>query len=192
VTSFAPNNLRELVAYAKANPDKVTYATAGTGGSNHLAALVLERYAGIKMTQVAYRGGGPMIQALLGQQVSISILSTPLILPHIKSGKVKALAVGGRERIAQLPEVPTLAETYPGFEQFSWFGILGPKGMPREAVERVHRDIVRTLQTPEVRQRLTEQGFDLVGSSPEGFLRFVQAESEKLGKIIRDNGIKVE
>ncbi len=192
VTSFAPNNLREVVAYAKANPEKVTYSTPGSGSSNHLAALLLEQQAGIKMTQVAYKGGGPMIQALLGQHVNISFLSTPLILPHIKSGKVKALAVGGRERIAQLPEVPTLGETYPGFEQFSWFGILGPKAMPRDAVERVHRDIVRTLQTPEVRQRLTEQGFDIVGSSPEEFLRFVRAESEKLGKIIRDNGIKVE
>ena len=192
VTNFAPNNLRELVAHARANPDRVTYATPGSGSSNHLAALVLEGYAGIKMTQVPYKGGGPMIQALLGQQVDISFLSTPLILPHIKSGKVKAIAVGGRSRIAQLPDVPTLAETYPGFEQISWFGILGPAGMPREVVARVHRDTVRTLQTPEVHQRLTEQGFDVVASSPEEFLRFVQAESEKLGKLIRDNGIKVE
>ena len=192
VTNFAPNNLRELVAHARANPDRVTYATPGSGSSNHLAALVLESYAGIKMTQVPYKGGGPMIQALLGQQVDISFLSTPLILPHIKSGKVKAIAVGGRSRIAPLPDVPTLAETYPGFEQISWFGILGPAGMPREVVARVHRDTVRTLQTPEVHQRLTEQGFDVVASSPEEFLRFVQAESEKLGKLIRDNGIKVE
>jgi len=192
VTNFAPNNLRELVAHARANPDRVTYATPGSGSSNHLAALVLEGYAGIKMTQVPYKGGGPMIQALLGQQVDISFLSTPLILPHIKSGKVKAIAVGGRSRIAQLPDVPTLAETYPGFEQISWFGILGPAGMPREVAARVHRDTVRTLQTPEVHQRLTEQGFEVVASSPEEFLRFVQAESEKLGKLIRDNGIKVE
>jgi tripartite-type tricarboxylate transporter receptor subunit TctC len=192
VTSFAPNNLRELVAHARANPEKVTYATPGSGSSNHLAALLLEYHAGIRMTQVAYKGGGPMIQALLGQQVDISFLSTPLILPHIKAGKVKPIAVGGRTRIPQLPDVPTLAETFPGFEQISWFGILGPTGMPREVVARVHRDTVRTLQVPEVHQRLTEQGFDVVASSPDDFLRFVQAESEKLGKVIRDNGIKVE
>ena len=192
VTRFAPGDLRELVAHARANPDRVTYATAGPGSSNHLAALLLEYHAGVRMTQVAYKGGGPMIQALLGQQVDICFLSTPLILQHIKAGKVKAIAVGGRSRIAQLPDVPTLAETFPGFEQISWFGILGPAGMPPEVLARVHRDTVRTLQVPEVHQRLTEQGFDVVGSAPEEFLRFVQAESEKLGKVIRDNGIKVE
>jgi tripartite-type tricarboxylate transporter receptor subunit TctC len=192
VTSFAPKDLGEVVARAKASPDAVTYATVGPGSSNHLAGLLLERYAGIRMTPVPYKGGGPMIQALLGQQVNIAFISTPLILPHIKSGKVKALAVGGRERIAQLPEVPTLAETYPGFEQLSWFGLLGPTGMPREALARVHRDTVLALQTPAVRSRLTEQGFDVVASSPEEFLRFVQAQSETLGKLIRDNAIKVE
>jgi len=192
VTSFGPGNLRDLVAHAKANPDTVTYATPGSGSSNHLAALLLEGYAGIKMTQVAYRGGGPMIQALLGQQVNISFLSTPLILPHIKSGKVKAIAVGGKSRIAQLPDVPTLGETYPGFEQISWFGILAPAGAPRDVIARVHRDTVRTLQVPEVRTKLAEQGFDVVAGTPEEFLRHVQAESDKLGKLIRDNKIVAE
>jgi len=126
VTSFAPGNLREIVAHAKANPEAVTYSTPGSGSSNHLAALLFEQYAGIRMTQVAYKGGGPMIQALLGQQVNITFLSMPLILPHIRSGKVKAIATGGKARAPQLPDVPTLSETYPGFEQISWFGILGP------------------------------------------------------------------
>jgi tripartite-type tricarboxylate transporter receptor subunit TctC len=110
VTSFAPNNLREIVAYAKANPEKVTYSTPGSGSSNHLAALLLEQHAGIKMTHVAYKGGGPMIQALLGQQVHISFFSMPPMLPHIKAGKVKPIAVGARSRVPQLPDVPTLAE----------------------------------------------------------------------------------
>ena len=192
VTNFPPSSVAELVAHAKANPGKVTYATAGSGSSNHLAALLFERYAGVAMTQVAYRGGGPMVQALLGQHVNISFLSTPLILPHIKAGKVKGLAVGGKTRIPQLPDVPTLAETYPGFEQFSWFGILAPAGTPRDVLARVHRDVVRTLQVPEVNQRLTEQGFDVVASSPEQFLSFVQAESDKLGKLIRDNNVLVD
>jgi len=189
VTSFAPNNMRDLVAHAKANPDIVTYATAGPGSSNHLAALLFERYAGVRMTHVPYKGGGPMIQALLGQQVNIAFMSTPLILPHIKSGKVKAIAVGGKSRIAQLPDVPTLAETFPGFEQTSWFGILAPAGTPKDVIARVHRDTVRTLQAPEVRSKLLDQGFDVVGSTPEEFLRFVQAESDKLGKLIQDSKI---
>ena len=192
VTSYAPSSLPEIVADAKANPSKVTYSTPGSGSSNHLAALLLERYAGIKMTQIAYKGGGPMIQALLGQQVNITFLSAPLILPHIKSGKVKAIAVGGKQRMTQLPDIPTLGETYPGFEQISWFGILAPAGTPRDVIARVHRDTVRTLQVPEVRSKLVEQGFDVVASTPEEFLKHVQAESEKLGKLIRDNNLVAE
>ena len=192
VQNFPPGNLREVVERARAEPGRVTYATAGAGSSNHLGALLLEQHAGIRMTHVPYKGGGPMIQALLGNQVDICLMSTPLILPQIQAGKVKAIAVGGRQRLAQLPSVPTLGETYPGFEQISWFGLLAPAGLPREVAARVHRDMARTLETPEVRQRLTERGFDVVVSSPVEFLRFVQAESEKLGKLIRDNKIVVE
>jgi tripartite-type tricarboxylate transporter receptor subunit TctC len=192
VTSFAPNNVPEIVAYAKANPERVTYSTPGSGSSNHLAALLFEQYAGIRMTQVAYKGGGPMIQALLGQQVNITFLSMPLILPHIKSGKVKGIATGGKTRAPQLPDLPTFSESYPGFEQISWFGILGPMGLPKQVSMKIHRDMTRTLRTPEVSQRLIEQGFDIVASSPEEFLRLVQAESDKLGKLIRDNKIVAE
>src|SRR5918995_5195179 len=145
VTSFAPNNLREVVAHAKANPERVTYATPGPGSSNHLAALLLEQYGGIKMTQVAYKGGGPMIQALLSQQVNISFFSLPLMVPHIKAGKIKGIAVGSRSRVPQLPDVQTLSETFPGFEQYSWFGILGPAGLPKEVVVKVDREMTRTL-----------------------------------------------
>jgi len=192
VTSYPPSTIREIVADAKANPGKVTYSTAGTGSSNHTAALLFERYAGIKLAHIPYSGGGPMIQALLGQQINITFLSAPLILPHIKAGKVKAVATGGRKRMAQLPDVPTLSETYPGFEQISWFGILAPTGVPREVVARVHSSMVRTLQAPDVNAKLTEQGFEVVGSTPDEFLRYVQAESDKLGKLIRESKISVE
>ena len=192
VTSFAPNSMREIVAYAKANPEKVTYSTPGSGSSNHLAALLFEQYAGIRLTHVAYKGGGPMVQALLGQQVHITFLSMPLILPHIKSGKVKAIATGGKTRAPQLPDVPTLSESYPGFEQISWFGILAPRGSPKESLGRIHREMTRTLRAPDVAQRLTDQGFDIVASSPEAFLTYVQAESDKLGKLIRENKIVAE
>ncbi len=192
VTSFAPDTLREIVAYAKANPEKVTYSTPGSGSSNHLAALLLEEQAGIKMTQVAYKGGGPMIQALLSQQVNISFFSLPLMVPYIKAGKMKGIAVGSRQRVAQLPDVPTLSETFPGFEQYSWFGLLAPVGLPKEVSVKIHRDMTRTLRSPEVHQRLTEQGFEIVASSPAEFLAFVQGESDKLGRLIRDNKIMAE
>jgi tripartite-type tricarboxylate transporter receptor subunit TctC len=192
VLNYPPNNIQEIVAHARANPERVTYSTPGSGSSNHLAALLFERYAGIKLTQIAYKGGGPMIQALLSQEVNITFLSAPLILPHIKSGKVKAIAVGGRKRMAQLPDTPTLGESYPGFEQISWFGILGPAGLPRDVVARVHSSMVRTLQAPDVNAKLVEQGFEIVASTPEEFLRHVRAESDKLGKLIRDNNIRAE
>jgi tripartite-type tricarboxylate transporter receptor subunit TctC len=192
VTNFSPASLKDLVAHAKAQPDRVTYATAGAASSNHLGALLLEQQAGIKMTHVHYKGGGPMIQALLGQQIDIAFISTPLILPHIKAGKVKAIAVGGKQRIAVLPEVPTLGETYPGFEQISWFGILGPAGLSKEVSAKIHRDMGRTLAVPEVRDRLSERGFEVAVSSPEEFVRFVRAESDKLGKLIRENKIQAE
>jgi tripartite-type tricarboxylate transporter receptor subunit TctC len=192
VTNFAPSNLREVVARAKAEPGAVNYATAGAASSNHLGALLLEQVAGVKMTHVHYKGGGPMIQALLGQQVQIAFISTPLILPHIQAGKVKPIAVGGKSRIAVLPNVATLSETYPGFEQVSWFGILTPRGVPREITARIHREMGRTLAVPEVRKTLEDRGFEVVASSPEEFQRFVKAESDKLGKLIRDNAISAE
>jgi tripartite-type tricarboxylate transporter receptor subunit TctC len=192
VTSFAPNNLREIVAYAKANPEKVTYSTPGSGSSNHLAALLLEQQAGIRMTHVAYRGGGPMIQALLSQQVNISFFSLPLMIPHIKAGKIKGIAVGSRQRVPQLPDVQTLSETFPGFEQYSWFGTLAPAGSPKEVLAKIHLDMTRTLRVPEVQQRLTEQGFEIVASSPEEFVGFVRGESDKLGRLIRDHKIVAE
>ena len=192
VNSFAPGNLRELVARAKSEAGRVTYATAGAASSNHLGALLLEEQAGIKMTHVHYKGGGPMIQALLGQQVQITFLSMPLILPHIKSGKVKGIATGGKKRAPQLPDLPTFSEFYPGFEQVSWFGILAPSGTPREITAKVHREMGRTLAVPEVRKVLEERGFEVVASSPEEFLRYVRAESDKLGGLIRKNNIAAE
>ena len=192
VSSFAPGNLREVVAAAKADAGRITYATAGAASSNHLGVLLLEQQAGVKMTHVHYKGGGPMIQALLGQQVNIAFVSTPLILPHIQAGKVKAIAVGGRERIAVLPQVPTLAETYAGFEQISWFGLLVPVGVPKDVSEKIRAAMRRALEFPEVKQRLSERGFDVVASSPEEFQRFVRAESDKLGKLIRESGIQPE
>jgi tripartite-type tricarboxylate transporter receptor subunit TctC len=192
VPNFAPSSLKDLIAEAKKEPGRVTYASVGAASSNHLGALLLEQAAGIKMTHVPYKGGGPLIQALLGQQVDISFVSTPLILPHLKSGKVKGIATGGKKRLAQMPDIPTLAETFPGMEMVSWFGLLAPVGVPKEITARVRRDMQRSLEDPGVRQKLVDGGFDVVASSPEEFLKFAQNESDKLGKLIKDNGIKVE
>jgi len=192
VPNFAPNNLKDLIARARQEPGRVTYASVGSASSNHLGILQLEQAAGIRMTHIPYKGGGPLIQALLGQQVDISFVSTPLILPHLKSGKVKGIATGGKKRLTQMPDIPTFAETFPGMEMVSWFGLLAPVGVPKDITARVRRDMARAMEVPEIRQRLVDGGFDIVASSPEEFLKFVQNESDKLGKLIRDNGIKVE
>ena len=189
---FSPGNLAELVARAKAEPGRLTYGSTGTGSSNHLGALLLEQAAGIKMTHIPYKGGGPLVAAMLGRQVNMAFISTPLILSQIQAGKVKAIAVGGRQRMAVLPDVPTAAETYPGFEQISWFGLLAPVGVPKDVSAKIYQAMQRTLETPEVRKNLADRGFDVQASSPEEFLRFVRAESDKLGKLIRDNGIQVD
>jgi tripartite-type tricarboxylate transporter receptor subunit TctC len=192
VSGFAPATLPEVVARAKADPGRVTYASTGHGSSNHLGALLLEQAAGIRMTHVPYKGGGPMVAALLGGQVDVAFISTPLVLPHIQSGKVKPIAVGGKQRIAVLPNVPTAAETYPGLEQVSWFGLLVPVGTPKNVSSKIHQEMKRTLETPEVRKTLSERGFDVIASSPEEFVRFVRAESDKLGKLIREHHIQVD
>jgi tripartite-type tricarboxylate transporter receptor subunit TctC len=192
VPSFPPGNLREVVEAAKKEPGRITYATAGAASSNHLGALLLEQQAGVKMTHVHYKGGGPMVQALLGAQINIAFVSTPLILPHIQSGRVKGIAVGGKTRMAVLPNVPTLAETFPGFEQVSWFGILVPKGTNAVAANRIRSEMARTLNVPEVRKVLSDRGFEVVASSGEEFDRYVRTQSDTLGKLIRDNGIQPE
>ena len=192
VPNFAASNLKDLIARARQEPGRVTYGSVGSASSNHLGALLLEQAAGIKMTHIPYKGGGPLIQALLGQQVDVAFVSTPLILPHLKSGKVKGIATGGSKRLAQMPELPTLAETFPGMEMVSWFGLLAPVGVPKDISARVRRDMARAMEDPTIRQRLADGGFDIVAGSPEEFLKFVQGESDKLGRLIRDNGIKVE
>ena len=190
--AFAPGSVKELVAAAKAGAGIVTHATPGAGTFNHLSGLLLEQAAGIQMTHVPYKGGGPMVQALLGGQVNVMFISAPLVMQHVKAGKLKPLAVGSRQRMAQLPEVPSISESYPGIQLLAWSGIVAPAGLPREAAARINREMLRTLADPETRRRLTESGFDVVGSTPEEFLAFVRAEHDKLGKVIRDYGIKVD
>jgi tripartite-type tricarboxylate transporter receptor subunit TctC len=144
------------------------------------------------MTQVTYKGGGPMIQAMLGGQVDIAFMSIPLMLQHLQSGRAKAIAVGSKHRIAELPDVPAIAETYPGFELKSWAGLVVPLGVPRSVAAKIHQGMTRVLEVPEIRQRLADRGYAVVASSPDEFLALVRSESDRLGKLIRDNKIQAE
>jgi tripartite-type tricarboxylate transporter receptor subunit TctC len=190
--NFAPSSVAELVAYAKANPGKVTYATVGAGSSNHLNALLLSGRTGIEMTHVPYKGGAPMMIDLVGGQVNVMFVSAPQAIPQVKAGRIKALAIGSAKRIAQLPDTPTVAETLPGFGAQSWVGMLVPAGTPKGTVARYNAEAKKALADPGVSGKLAGQGFDVVGSSPEEFLAFARAESDKWAKVIRDYNIRVE
>ncbi len=191
-TNFAPGSVPELVAFARGNPGKVTYATVGAGSSNHLNALLLSNRTGIEMTHVPYKGGAPMMIDLVGGQVNVMFVSAPQAIPQVKAGRIKALAIGAARRIPQLPDTPTVAETLPGFAAQSWVGMLVPAGTPRETVARLNAEATKALADPGVRGKLDAQGFDVVGSTPEEFLAFARAESEKWAKVIRDYNIRVE
>ena len=190
--NFAPNSVQELVAFAKADPGKVTYATVGAGSSNHLNALLLSNRTGIEMTHVPYKGGAPMMIDLVGGQVNVMFVSAPQAIPQVKAGRIKALAIGSSRRIPQLPDTPTVAETLPGFAAQSWVGMLVPAGTPKEIVARLNAEAKKALADPEVRGKLDAQGFDVVGSTPGEFLAFARAESDKWAKVIRDYNIRVE
>ncbi len=191
-TNFAPGSVPELVAFARGNPGKVTYATVGAGSSNHLNALLLSNRTGIEMTHVPYKGGAPMMIDLVGGQVNVMFVSAPQAIPQAKAGRIKALAIGAARRIPQLPDTPTVAETLPGFAAQSWVGMLAPAGTPKEIVARLNAEATKGLADPGVRGKLDAQGFDVVGSTPEEFLAFARAESEKWAKVIRDYNIRVE
>jgi tripartite-type tricarboxylate transporter receptor subunit TctC len=190
--NFAPSSVSELVAYAKANPGKVTYATVGAGSSNHLNALLLSGRTGIEMTHVPYKGGAPMMIDLVGGQVNVMFVSAPQAIPQVKAGRIKALAIGSASRIPQLPDTPTVAETLPGFAAQSWVGMLVPARTPKDTVARYNAEARKALADPAVRGKLAAQGFEVVGSSPEEFLAFARAESDKWAKVIRDYNIRVE
>jgi len=191
--SIPAATIQAFTAYARANPGKLNYASNGNGSSAQLAAVLYESMAGVRMVHVPYKGLAPALVDLLAGQVQLMFSSMVAILPHIKAGRLRALAVTGRERSALLPEVPTLAESgLPGYEAGSWYGILAPAGTPAPIVARLHEELVRALQDPQVRERLAAEGAQTVGSSPAEFERYIAAESARTGKLLRDANIRME
>lgn len=189
---FPPSTMKELIDYAKANPDKVTYGSAGTGSSNHLAGLLFSQITGVRMLHIPYKGGGPLITDILGGHVNIVFGTVPPIEQYLRSGRLKPIAVLSKSRIPQFPDVPAANETVPGLEAKTWIGLLAPAGTPKEIVARLNREIARTLADPQVKERLASRGFQIVGSSPESFAAFLRQESDLAGRLVRDAGIKPE
>jgi tripartite-type tricarboxylate transporter receptor subunit TctC len=190
--SFPVNTTSELIAYAKARPGVVTYGSSGTGTSNHLNALVFADRAGFTATHVPYKGGGPMTNAVVIGEVNYVVGTVGGLLPHVRSGMLKPLGIGSKQRIPQLPDTPTIDEILPGYEVNSWIGLVAPAGVPKDVLTKVHTAMVQTLQDPEVNQKLTGISFQVVGSTPAAFLEKVRRESDVMGKLIQTRGIKVE
>jgi tripartite-type tricarboxylate transporter receptor subunit TctC len=183
------NSLAEFVALLKANPGKYFFASTGTGTSSHLAGELLKLMAGVEATHVPYKGAAALTDLLAGEQVHFMFSTIPAVIPHLRSGRLRALAVSTLARSAAAPEVPTVAESgYPGFDSSTWFGLLGPAGLPRAVVETVHASVVRIVRAPEMSAKLSEQGADPVANTPEEFAEYIRAETAKWAKIVKASG----
>ena len=191
--SVPVNNVAEFIAYARAHPGRLNFASNGNGSSSQLAAVMFDSMAGIDLVHVPYKGLAPALSDLLSGQVQLMFSSVVAILPHIKAGKLRGLAVTGAKRLASMPELPTIAESgLPGYEASSWYGILAPAGTPRDIVVRLNAELAKALEQPEVRSSLLAEGAEPVGGSPERFAAHILAEKERLGKLIRDAHIRLE
>jgi tripartite-type tricarboxylate transporter receptor subunit TctC len=182
----------EFVAYVKANPGRVNMASSGNGTSVHLSGEMFMAMSGVKMQHVPYRGAAPAITDMLGGQVQVIFDNMPSIIQHIRSGSLRALAVTTAERSAQLPDVPTVAETVPGYEASALFGMGAPKNTPKEIVEKLNKEINAILAEPEMKKRLVELGGEPLIVSPEAFGDMIKAETEKWKKVVEFAGLKVE
>jgi tripartite-type tricarboxylate transporter receptor subunit TctC len=186
-------NLADFVKLAKAKPKTVTYASSGVGGAGHLAGELLAIMAKIQMVHVPYKGGGPAMRGFLSKEVD-SFVATPISsIKQIQAGKARAIATTGSKRAALMPDVPTVAEQgYPGYEALNWYGFLGPAGMPKPIVERLHDEIAKALANPDVVKAMEKTGVEPESSKPEEFAAYIKREYETWGKVIKQAGIKGE
>jgi len=185
-------NLNELIAYCKQHPDQLSYGSSGTGSPHHLAGELLKQFTGVHFVHVAYRGGGPAVTELLGGQIPMVFSSLITVLPHLKSGKLKAIGFTQTTRYPGLPQVPTFAETLPGFEMNSWLGFFAPAKLPPPVTKRLQGELTKALRDPEVSGKLDGMGLMVVANTSEEFAEQVRKELEQRGKLIQQAGIKPE
>ncbi len=190
--SIAANNIRELVALVKSNPSKGSYGTSGSGSPHHLSGELLKQRSGAPLTHVPYRGGGPALNDVMGGQIPMIFASAITVIPHIQSGRVRAIAVTGAQRYEGLPNVPTIAETYEGFDMPSWLAFFGPANMPEAISRRLSEEINKALLEPETKNKLTTSGLIVVGGGSAELGATVKREFELRGKLIREANIKAD
>jgi tripartite-type tricarboxylate transporter receptor subunit TctC len=191
--ALAANSVGELIELAKKHPGDIAYSSSGSGGAPHLAMELFKRQANVDLIHIPYRGSSPSISDLIGGRVMLTMDSLVQSFPHLKAGRLKALAVLGPRRAALLPEVPTIAEAgLPGYALTNWFGLLAPAATPRETVLKIHADVIRVLTDPEVKKRITDLGADVVGNAPEEFGAAMRAESAQWAEVIKAANIRAE
>jgi tripartite-type tricarboxylate transporter receptor subunit TctC len=190
--SVPAKNVQEFIAYAKANPGKLAYASAGGGSTNHLSAEMFNKAAGIQMRHVPYKGGAPAVMDTVANQTQVLFSAGTQTLPHVKAGKLRLLAVTEPHRSALLKDVPTVAETLPGYEMSVWYAVFGPAGMPHELTTRLNVEINKALAVPEVRSRMDAMGVELVNSTPEQLAETLKRDTARYTKVIHELGIKLD
>jgi tripartite-type tricarboxylate transporter receptor subunit TctC len=191
--SFPPNSVKELIEYARRNPGKINYGSSGNGTSVHLAMELFKSMTKTYMLHIPYKGSAPVVTDLIAGQVDVMFDNMPNVIGHVRAGKMKPLAVTTAQRSPQAPEIPTVAEAgVPGYEQTAWFGVLAPAGTPREIIGRLNGEIIRVLNSPDVKERFGKQGVEVRTSTPEQFSTFLRSEVDRWGKVIREAGIKAD
>jgi tripartite-type tricarboxylate transporter receptor subunit TctC len=191
-TSLPVKTVAEFIAYCKANPGKINMASSGSGTSVHLSGELFKSMTGCQMLHVPYKGAGPALIDLVSGQVHVMFDNLPSSAPQIKAGKLRALGMTTAQREPSMPEVPTVAETVPGYEATAWFGVGMPKGTPKEIIEKVNAEVNRALADPKMRARLAELGGSPIPGTPEDFGKVIAAETEKWAKVVAFSGAKVE
>ena len=191
--SVPAKSIAELIQYAKARPGQLSYASSGAGATPHISGELFRRIAGIELVHVPYKGGGEAVAAVLGGHVQMSFGAVSTALPHMKTGRLRALGITSPKRLSALPEVPTIAESgLPGYEVAQWFGVFVPAGTPRTLIAKLNRELIETLALPAVKDRYSAQGVETTGSTPEAFDAYVKAEVVKWKKLLREMNIRGE
>jgi tripartite-type tricarboxylate transporter receptor subunit TctC len=191
--SVPAKTVAEFVALARAKPGTIGYGTSGIGTTGHLAGELFRLMAQAPIVHVPYKGGGPAMTDLLGGQIPASFASAPSALPQVKAGKIRALATTGATRSSFLPDVPTIAESgYPGYEATNWYAFVAPAKTPKDVVERLNRDLVKVLSTPDIREQLLGNGMEPQPSTPEELARYIDREFATWGRVVKEAGIQAE
>jgi tripartite-type tricarboxylate transporter receptor subunit TctC len=191
--SLPAKSVKELVALARARPGQLNYASAGSGTNLHIAAELFKNLSGTNIVHVPYKGGGPALSALLGGEAQLSFLGVVAVVPHVKSGKMRALALTAAKRSAVLPDLPTIAESgVAGYEFASWYGVLAPAGTPAPRITKLHDILVRSLRSPDLAGRMATEGADIIAGSPQQFAAYLKTELTKWARVVKDSGLRVE